>query len=256
MLEEFKKSFNSVLYERVSSPLYGTFIVAWVICNWKILYVTLFVSENELAFHKLKWIETYALNLSDLLYKPIISTIFFLTIMPFVSNGFYWLHLRFHKWKVDTRNSIEMKSLLTLEQSIEIRRQMENMSNMLNSTIENKDIEIKQLRIQLESSEQEQPIKIRNSENTASTQSLKNNNRELVLQIIENPSLSESFDTVLEYIQAGWTGAHTDEKISPRDLAFLEAHDVIQSKGDGAYVFGPEGKNVLKEIFAIRGQNA
>ncbi|SUQ23557.1 Uncharacterised protein [Vibrio mimicus] len=133
---------------------------------------------------------------------------------------------------------------------------MENMSNMLNSTIENKDIEIKQLRIQLESSEQEQPIKIRNSENTASTQSLKNNNRELVLQIIENPSLSESFDTVLEYIQAGWTGAHTDEKISPRDLAFLEAHDVIQSKGDGAYVFGPEGKNVLKEIFAIRGQNA
>ncbi|MDE1326933.1 hypothetical protein L9W97_17525 [Vibrio aestuarianus] len=255
-MEEFKKSFHSVLYERVSSPMYGTFIVAWAFWNWKILYVTLFVSEKELPFHKLEWIETYALNLGNLFYKPIISTILLLTIMPFVSNGFYWLHLRFNKWKVDKRNSIEMKSLLTLEQSIEIRRQMENMSNTLSHTIENKDLEIKQLKAQLESLQSDEPIKIRNNVSEANTQTSSNDNRGLALQIVESPSLSESFDAVLEYIQAGWTGAHSDEKISSRDLAFLEAHDVIQSKGDGAYIFGPEGKSVLKETFAIREQSA
>ncbi|EIO3906137.1 hypothetical protein LQK15_000584 [Vibrio vulnificus] len=255
-MEEFKKSFHSVLYERVSSPMYGTLIVAWAFWNWKILYVTLFVSEKELPFNKLEWIEAYALSLDNLFYKPIISTIFLLTIMPFVSNGFYWLHLRFNKWKVDKRNSIEMESLLTLEQSIEIRRQMENMSNTLSHTIENKDLEIKQLKAQLETLQSDEPIKIKNNVNVVNTQTSSNDYRELALQIVESQSLSESYDTVLEYIQGGWTGAHGDEKISPRDLAFLEAHDVIQSKGDGTYIFGPEGKGVLKEIFAIRRQSA
>lgn len=186
MLEEFKKSFNSVLYDRVSSPMYGTFIVAWVFWNWKILYITLFVGETELAFNKLQWIETYALNQSDLFYKPIISTIFFLTVMPFISNGFYWLHLRFNKWKVDKRNSIEMKSLLTLEQSIEIRRQMENVSNALSNTIESKDLEIKQIKAQLDSLQSESKINITSTTGSNSTQESGNDNHELALKIFKS----------------------------------------------------------------------
>ncbi|CAH6876290.1 conserved hypothetical protein [Vibrio chagasii] len=257
MLEEFKKSFNSVLYERVSSPLYGTLIFAWMFWNWKILYVTLFVSEKELAFNKLQWIETYALNQVDLFYKPIFSAIFLLTVMPFVSNAFYWLHLRFNKWKVDKRNSIEMKSLLTLEQSIEIRRQVENMSNTLGKTIESKDLEIKQLKSQLESTRSEAPINNENlvgSDNSKSSEEARNI-FDLAVRIVNSESLSKSFDTVLEYIQGGYTGIHQDENISSRDLAYLEAHDVIQNKGNGTYSFGPQGKDVLKETFALRGEN-
>lgn len=253
MLEELRKSFNSVLYERVSSPLYGTFIVAWIFWNWRILYITLFVSEKELAFNKLQWIETYALNYSDLIYKPIISTIFFLTLMPFISNGFYWLHLRFNKWKVDKRNSIEMKSLLTLEQSIEIRRQMENMSSTLNSTIENKDLEIKQIRAQLESMQSRPEIEIKHRQGTTSTQTKEpSNSHNVALNIVNSDSLSKTFDTVLEYIQGGYTGVRNESHVSTRDLAYLEAHDVIQNKGNGLYVFGSEGKNVLKETFDLR----
>lgn len=31
MLDDLKKSVSSILYERATSPLYGTFVITWVI---------------------------------------------------------------------------------------------------------------------------------------------------------------------------------------------------------------------------------
>ena len=56
MISDFRKSINSILYERVSSPLFGTFVISWLIWNWKITYLTLFVSESNLDKNKLEYI--------------------------------------------------------------------------------------------------------------------------------------------------------------------------------------------------------
>jgi hypothetical protein len=47
MQSEIKKSINSILFERLTSPLYGTLIISWLIWNWKIIYLTLFVDSEE-----------------------------------------------------------------------------------------------------------------------------------------------------------------------------------------------------------------
>ena len=45
MLEEFEKSVKVTLYDRLSSPLIGTFIVAWSIVNYKFFLIIFFRTE-------------------------------------------------------------------------------------------------------------------------------------------------------------------------------------------------------------------
>ncbi len=126
-MEEIKKSFKSILYERTTSPFYGTFIISWLIWNWKIVYVTLFVSEKSIKTDKLSYLlNNHLIDELNLIVWPIISTIALLTIFPFITNGAYWLKLKFDKWKKDKKNEVELKQLLTLEQSIELREQIAN----------------------------------------------------------------------------------------------------------------------------------
>jgi hypothetical protein len=63
MLDDLRKSVNSTLYERASSPLYGTFILSWLICNWRIIYLTIFVRAEDLkGLTKLGYIEKYLIS--------------------------------------------------------------------------------------------------------------------------------------------------------------------------------------------------
>ena len=121
MIDEFKKSLNSTLYERVTSPLYGALIASWIVWNWKILYLTFFVSPDEIESNKLDYISNNLLDINNLIYLPLFSTVVILTVIPYIGNAAYWVSLHFKKWRVDKRNSIEEKRLLTLEQSNGIR---------------------------------------------------------------------------------------------------------------------------------------
>ncbi len=90
MLDEIRKSVHSMLYERLATLFFGTLVVAWLIWNWKIVYLTLFINSH-LVGNKIKYIED---NYSDpcLVYVyPLISTVLLLTAVPFLSNGAYWL---------------------------------------------------------------------------------------------------------------------------------------------------------------------
>lgn len=247
MLNELKKSFSAVIYDRVSSPFYGAFIATWFIWNWKIPYITLFVSEKSLKITKLTWIESNALNTENLFYFPLISTFIVLTILPFVTNGFYWLHIKFNKWKVDKRNTIEMKTLLTVEQSIAIRKEMEDVTQQLNSVLEKKELRIKELGLQLsEEKTSESPTKVLKAKKTEQATDL----NKVINDIYSNPRLHSSFNKAVEYIQGGWNGLSADNEVSTRDLAYLEAHDVIESSGDGgSFRLGKYGKDIIKGLY-------
>lgn len=149
-LDEIKKSFNSVFKERVTSPLYGAFLVSWVIWNWKILYLTIFISREEIkSLTKIEYILNNYVNWFNLLLFPSISTAFLIILIPWVGNQAYFKSLKFKESRIKAREEFESKRRLTTDQSNilkeKIIRQEENHQKMIDS----KDVEIQLLNKEL-----------------------------------------------------------------------------------------------------------
>jgi len=88
-MTDFLKSMKSILHERISSPFYGSLIVSWLLWNWKIPYVTLFVDSSKLTVDKIAYIMINCNDCRYLIYYPLISTVVILTVIPFITNGAY-----------------------------------------------------------------------------------------------------------------------------------------------------------------------
>lgn len=151
MISELRKSTNAILFERVTSPLYGTLIVSWIIWNWKIIYLTFFIDSRKIENNKIDYIIDNFSNLEHIIYYPILSTIIIITVIPFLSNGAFWLNLKFKKWRVDEKNKIEDKQLLSIEQSIDIRKELREKEKDFQELLSKKDLEIKLLEKEIES---------------------------------------------------------------------------------------------------------
>jgi hypothetical protein len=47
-MEEFTQSVKATVYDRAKKPFTGTFILAWIAWNWKILVAIFFINEENL----------------------------------------------------------------------------------------------------------------------------------------------------------------------------------------------------------------
>ncbi len=114
MFEEWNKDIKAALYERMSSPLYSSFIASWLVCNWKILYVTFVLDNKDLPsaldgkilykLNKLQYIEKYLLvDINKLLFYPLLSALAFVTILPAISILVFALFELFKKWRKGIR---------------------------------------------------------------------------------------------------------------------------------------------------------
>ena len=146
LFSELKTSINAILYERVASPFFGSLIVSWSLWNWKILYLTFFVSERFLKENKIDYIIANYNNPCNLVVYPLVSTVVLITIVPFASNGAYWLHLKFRQWKIDRKDDVEKKQRITIEKSIALRKEIREKENEFEKLLENKSSENKLLR--------------------------------------------------------------------------------------------------------------
>lgn len=242
MVSELKKSISYILYERITSPLYGTFIISWLAWNWKIPYVTLFVNENKLSVNRIDFIINSSLNWKILFLYPALSTVFLITIMPFISTGAFWIALKFDNWRRTIKIEIENKQLLTLEQSIEIREEMRTQMERFAQQMENKDKENITLKSTIEALQERKKPKLHEPDNPVrmltdkeryekeyNKLSLNNNFLGYVLQIAEN-------------IQNGYSLSG----IPTPAVSFFVANNLID-KINGRYDFTEKGKYFLKE---------
>jgi hypothetical protein len=90
-VEEYFKSFRSALKDRWSGPLFGNFILAWFVFNWRILYITLFVDGDKLTngdilipkhLTKLEYIDQFLISPSKNLVYPALFTVGLILIYP------------------------------------------------------------------------------------------------------------------------------------------------------------------------------
>jgi predicted RND superfamily exporter protein len=139
MTSEFRKSINSILFERVASPLYGAFFISWLVWNWQIIYLTLFVNEQSIDCTKIEYIKEYYFEINYLVTFPVLSTLVLILVVPFISNGAYYVSLKFRQWRVNQKSSIEGRQRLTLERSIEIMKQINEKDREFDQLLEKKN---------------------------------------------------------------------------------------------------------------------
>lgn len=239
MIDDIKKSFNSILYERTTSPFFGTLFLSWLLWNWRIVYLTIFISEDKIEGNKIDFITTNYSDIHHLTTYPLISTFVLLTIIPFVSNGAYWLSLKFNKWKKDQKNIVDKKQLLTIEQSIDLREQISKQEERFEKLLENKNNELKQLNLVIDDYKKSlTKPKAKDKETPDLNQKELN---DLAQKIKTNPNQSAEYDVLTSYIQGGYKITGTD-KISTNLIAVLESHDIITNIRAGTYQFTKNGK--------------
>lgn len=244
MFDEIKKSISASLYERTTSPLFGTFFVSWSVWNWKIIYLTFFISEKELIGKtKIEYIlENYYDNWT-LYWYPLISSLILITIIPLASNGSYWLSLIYLDWKKRKKNEVEKKQLLSLEQSINLREQIANQELKFAKLVEDKNLEIKQLNLLVDGFKA-------TPQKTNENQKTTDNSREIELmelakRIKENPIELDQFETIIALIQTANTLTERNGANS-KFVSLLESYEIINPDGSGKYILLPDGKKLNK----------
>ncbi len=248
MISETRKSINSILYERISSPFFGTLIISWLLWNWKIVYTTFIVSSEDIGQNKIDYIVSNFNDSNYLIWLPLASTIILLTVIPFVSNGAYWLNLKFDKWRVDKKAEIEKKKLLTIEQSIQLREQIVNMENQFDSLLRDKNNEIDQLKIlvndlnkNIDQSNPKIVAKKQAQDITSKAEEFKN-------IIKANVELEEGFEEISKQINENGIVLFQKKQLIG-ELSFFEANRLIEENpNDGSYFLTALG-NELRRLY-------
>ncbi len=122
MFKEFSQSIKANLYERVSSPLIGSVAISWLIFNWKAIFYLIYsdakIEEKLLVFSFqyadicLNFIYPLALGFLTSIAYPIAA------FVPF----YLWESIQ-HRQRVIKRR-LSMSELLTLEQSLELKKEL------------------------------------------------------------------------------------------------------------------------------------
>lgn len=145
MIDEFKKSIQSNLYEKTRSPLYGTLIISWVIWNWKAIYYVFVVDSSENFFTRLDCINDLT-SYWTLYLGPIISSVVFLVAFEWAANYSFWLSVFYKTWRSNKKHITEGKRLITYEQSLKLRNDIRKNEEEFEKLLQERDTEIKEMK--------------------------------------------------------------------------------------------------------------
>lgn len=130
MIEETKKivtdtikNAEEIIRERLFSPMYFYFIIAWSISNWKFIYALLFIKSSSLRIPKIEYLcslypetETFN-NVFHLFIIPIISTYLVVWILSgisekiFAKNEEHKINIRLIKKRFEYKEKVEYSNI-------------------------------------------------------------------------------------------------------------------------------------------------
>ena len=109
-MEETKNTFSDAIKERLTNPFLGKLFLAWIICNWKIPYVSFFVSEEKLKINRLEYVSQYLKTEIFIVYiLPLIITAILIWIVPILSKIAFNVSEKYRKENALKRKCFEKK---------------------------------------------------------------------------------------------------------------------------------------------------
>lgn len=102
-------SLKQGVLERLASPLPGSFVIAWLIWNWKVVFFTIFNAGT--AIERIQFIESHN-NAIDFEVIPLAAAVFFILLHPPLRNLIDIYQSRF-------RRKMQERSIAEVERGIE-----------------------------------------------------------------------------------------------------------------------------------------
>ncbi len=153
MIKEVTNSIKAALYQRVSSPLYGTYIFSWCLFNWSKVLPLVFGSgtfDARLKTFKAALYTSESVFLYSTILVPILMTVIVLGLQP-VLQRFLFIYTEWNKSKgLKKRDEFSSETMLTLEQSNELRASVQKVQQFHQEVLKNKDTEIEEYKKQVE----------------------------------------------------------------------------------------------------------
>lgn len=111
-MEEFTQSVKATLYDRAKKPFTGTFILAWIAYNWKILVAIFFINEEHLkGITRIEYIEKLQLlGINNLVLKPFGIAVLAIILFGILNIIASWIVLQFKNFQftyVDKRTKVD-----------------------------------------------------------------------------------------------------------------------------------------------------
>ena len=162
MLQEFTKSLKSSMYDRLSSPLFGSFVIAWLVWNYRLVLILLSSWEADRKFDFIDYnlygvsssnYEKYALLCLHHFIGPAIAAILFILLYPYPATWVFEYARNQQKKLRSIRQRIENETLLTAKEAADLRKSFEGTRGDYLREINLKDQDISYLRNMLQESE-------------------------------------------------------------------------------------------------------
>lgn len=162
MFEQFTNSIKATLYDRVSSPLSSSFLVSWCLWNYKILIVLFSSMEPYQKYSAIDifistslfstpFYEPLGYLMSNGFVYPLLSALAYIFIYPIPSKYIYKYHIKQLSLLKQARNTIEELEVLTVDESLKIKRYALGQERGFIETIKIKDDEIAEKNKEIES---------------------------------------------------------------------------------------------------------
>lgn len=169
MLKEVTNSFKASLYQRINSPLYGTYLCSWMLYNWAVLLPLIFGNkkiDERITDFKTSIILDGVLDYS-IIIMPMIFSIIILIAQPFIQR-YLFIYSEWNKSEgLKKRDQFSSETLLTLDQSNDLRSSIQKINEFHQNDMKSKNEIIEEYKSRIE-------IKENN------IRELKNNNIELI----------------------------------------------------------------------------
>lgn len=168
MFDDILASAKETLLDRLTSPLIGSFVVAWPLWNYK--FVMILLSENTVTttlrlIDSVAFPEWYSVWLRGIA-APLFSALAYVFLYPYPAKYiFKFVRLRQSELN-QIRNEIEGGQLLTLEESRKIRSDTRAEIARYKEAADDLSNELQQLRAELEKRTTSLPSSDNGSENT------------------------------------------------------------------------------------------
>ena len=127
------------LKERISNPLFSSFIVSWLIFNWKILVGLFFYDNNELKVDGYNsYLDFVSKNLSssNTIWKPLGAALIYTFIFPFIRNCILAFNSWIKAWGNVWNLSLSKTSKVSIAKYVQLREVYQRRTSLLEEVLE------------------------------------------------------------------------------------------------------------------------